>query len=593
MKLRFRILLSCIVCVLLALLIQTFLFKETSSEMIYNLSREESENSLKNMQEEIYQFTGNMEKKLIKVYGEQDLINALKDESYTIERLRNDFYRKAYDVGAGSFETSDKVMALYLYTADHELISTYRKATTPKHNYPVDIYEDMEAYNAGKVQEYVDSDETALLISGYYNTYREKDIIRFVLKLYNNSNRERKIGYVVCDVDSKVFTDILEKYCTENTMYIWLQSDSDRPIVSRGSLSEVDDGIYQVISGQIQAGNQASIESKSTQELFQAEQRKYNLTAYSLMPESILQQNQRALSLNLVTIAVVMVIVSVALIFIVSSTITKPLDMLMQTIKRIAGGEMELRANVTKKDEIGELGRNFNVMLDQVEELKEKENQANLLLVQAQYKALQAQINPHFLYNTLDTMSSIAEVRNCPEVSMLSQSLSNIFRYSLNMKEPFSTVAKEIVHLKNYCYVMNVRMQDNVQYDYDIDPKSLQARVPKICVQPLVENALNHGLRNKRGEKRIRIEAKVQGELLEICVSDNGVGMDAEKMNESLRHSNLDYVERGNSIGIHNINARLKILYGEEYGLRIESIVGEGTKVRMVIPKIEGEQENE
>ena len=111
MKLRFRILLSCIVCVLLALLIQTFLFKETSSEMIYNLSREESENSLKNMQEEIYHFTGNMEKKMIKVYGEQDLISALKDENYTTERLREDFYRKAYDVGAGSFETSDKVMA--------------------------------------------------------------------------------------------------------------------------------------------------------------------------------------------------------------------------------------------------------------------------------------------------------------------------------------------------------------------------------------------------------------------------------------------------------------------------------------------------
>lgn len=592
MKLRFRILLSCIVCVLLALLIQTFLFKETSSEMIYNLSRQESENSLKNMQEEIYQFTGNMEKKLIKVYGEQDLISALKDEDYTAQRLREDFYRKAYDVGSGSFETSDKVMALYLYTADHEIISTYRKATTPKHNYPVDIYEDVEAYNAEKVREYVESDETAMLISGYYNTYREKDIIRFVLKLYNNSNRERKIGYVVCDVDSKVFTSILEKYCTENTMYIWLQSDSDRPIVSRGSLSEVDDGIYQVISEQIRAGNQASIESRSTQELFQAEQRKYDLTAYSLMPESILQQNQRALTVNLVTIAVVMVIVSVALIFIVSRTITKPLDMLMQTIKRIAGGEMELRANVTKSDEIGELGRNFNVMLDQVEELKEKENQANLQLVQAQYKALQAQINPHFLYNTLDTMSSIAEVRDCPEVSMLSQSLSNIFRYSLNMKDPFSTVAKEIVHLKNYCYVMDVRMQDHVRYYYDIYPKSLEARVPRISIQPLVENALNHGLRNKRGEKQVRIEAKVREDLLEICVADNGVGMDAEKMNESLRHSNLDYVERGNSIGIHNINARLKILYGEEYGLHIESAIGEGTRVRMVIPRIEGEKEN-
>lgn len=591
MKLRFRILLSCIVCVLLALLIQTFLFKETSSEMIYNLSREESENSLKNMQEEIYHFTGNMEKKMIKIYSEQEFISALKDEGCGIERLREDFYRKAYEVGAGNFETSDKVMALYLYTMDHEIISTYRKATTPKHNYPVDIYEDMEIYNAKRVQEYVESDEQALLISGYYNTYREKDIIRFVLKLYNNSNRDRKIGYVVCDVDSKVFTDILEKYCTENTMYIWLQSDSDRPIVSQGSLAEVDDGIYQVISGQIEAGDQASIANQSKQELFQAEQRKYNLTAYSLMPESILQQNQRALTVNLITIAVVMVIVSAMLIFIVTSSITKPLDMLIRTIQRIAGGEMELRAKVTKADEIGELGRNFNVMLDQVEELKEKENQANLQLAQAQYKALQAQINPHFLYNTLDTMSSIAEVRDCPEVSMLSQSLSNIFRYSLNMKDPFSTVAKEIVHLKNYCYVMDVRMQDHVQYVYDIDPESLRARVPRISIQPLVENALNHGLRNKRGGKQVRIEAKVKEELLEICVADNGVGMDAKQMNESLKHSNLDYVERGNSIGIHNINARLKILYGEEYGLHIESTIGEGTQVWMVIPMIEGEQE--
>lgn len=593
MKLRFRILLSCIVCVLLALLIQTFLFKETSSEMIYNLSREESENSLKNMQEEIYHFTGNMEKKLIKIYSEQDFISALKDDSYGVDRLREDFYRRAYEVGAGNFETSDKVMALYLYTMDHEIISTYRKATTPKHNYPVDIYEDMEAYNARKVQEYVESDEQALLISGYYNAYREKDIIRFVLKLYNNSNRNKKIGYVVCDVDSKVFTDILEKYCTENTMYIWLQSDSDRPIVSQGSLTEVDDGIYQVISGQIEAGDQASIANQSKQELFQAEQRKYNLTAYSLMPESILQQNQQALTVNLITIAVVMVIVSAMLIFIVSRSITKPLDMLIGTIQRIAGGEMELRANVTKSDEIGELGRNFNVMLDQVEELKEKENQANLQLAQAQYKALQAQINPHFLYNTLDTMSSIAEVKDCPEVSMLSQSLSNIFRYSLNMKDPLSTVAKEIVHLKNYCYVMDVRMQDHVQYYYDIDPESLKARVPRISIQPLVENALNHGLRNKRGEKQVRIGAKVKEELLEICVADNGVGMDAEKMNKSLKQSNLDYVERGNSIGIHNINARLKILYGEEYGLHIESMIGEGTRVWMVIPKIEGEPEKD
>ncbi len=587
MKLRFRILLMCLGSVLAALLLQTFLFQETSSGMIYHLSREESENSLENMQKEIYQYLDNMEKNLIGVYNEQDFISALKEENHDTVGMRKELYRKAYEVGMDNFETSDSVMALYLYTINHEIISTYRKAATPKHNYPADIYEDTGDYNAEKVREYVESDEEKMLVSGYYNPYREKDMIRLVLKLYTNSNRERKIGYVVCDVDGKVFTSILEKYCTENTMYIWLQPDHDRPLVSQGSLTELERAIYQEISAQIQEGNQAFLSGQSKQELFRAEQKSYNLTAYSLMPQSILQQNQKALTMNLLTIAVMMIGVSTILTVVISRSITKPLDMLMQTIKRIAGGEMGLRANVIQKDEIGELGKNFNAMLDQVEELKEKENQANLQLVQAQYKALQAQINPHFLYNTLDTMSSIAEVKDCQEVSLLCQSLSNIFRYSLNMKDPFSTVAKEIVHLKNYSYVMGVRMQDNVKYIYDIDSEALQAQMPRISLQPLVENALNHGLRNKRGEKSIRIQAKIREGLLEICVADNGVGMDAEKMNKSLRYSNLDYVERGNSIGIHNINARLKILYGEEYGLHIESAPGEGTEVKMVIPKIE------
>lgn len=168
---------------------------------------------------------------------------------------------------------------------------------------------------------------------------------------------------------------------------------------------------------------------------------------------------------------------------------------------------------------------------------------------------------------------------------MLSQSLSNIFRYSLNMKEPFSTVAKEITHLKNYSYVMNVRMRDNVKYVYQIDDSALKDRLPRISIQPLVENALNHGLRNKRGEKMIRIEIKGEGGILNICVSDNGVGMEPEKLNKELAQNDLQYVEEGNSIGLHNINARIKMLYGEEYGIHIESAAGEGTSVYVTLPE--------
>jgi len=191
----------------------------------------------------------------------------------------------------------------------------------------------------------------------------------------------------------------------------------------------------------------------------------------------------------------------------------------MNTMQRIKEGKTELRASVIHNDEIGRLGISFNEMLDRIEELREKENQANLLLADSRYKALQAQINPHFLYNTLDTMSSIAEVMNCVEVSRMSQALANIFRYSLNMKEAFSTVSKEMTHLKNYSYVMRVRMQDQISYEYQIDEAALPELIPRMSIQPLVENSINHGLRNKKGSKEILIEVKIQDTRLSICVA--------------------------------------------------------------------------
>ena len=582
MKLRSRILFLCLGSTLLALVLQTFLFQNSSSQFIYDRSKLESENSLQNMQNEIYTFVKGIESNLIEVYTEKDFIKALKEDS--VIELRSEFYRKAYEIGNTKFETDDGVVSLYLYTKQHEIISTYRRAVTPKHNYATDIYENPEEENAGKVLEYVGSDESVMLISSYYNPYRERDILRFVLKLYNNSNRGQVIGYIVCDVDSKVFTSIMEKYHTNNMIYIWLQPYGDRPAVSLGELSGDEEGYYEEMSERVMNEDTAEEVDFAKQEVFRVRQNKYNLMAYSIMPQSVLEENQKTLTRNLFLIAFLMVAAAAVLTTVVSRSVIRPLDILMGTIQRIKNGETGLRTEIVRKDEIGELGQNFNEMLDQMEELRRKENQATLLLGQAEYKALQAQINPHFLYNTLDTMSSIAEIRDCPEVSMLSHSLSNIFRYSLNMKDPFSTVAKEISHLKNYTYVMDVRMQNHVRYIYDIDEDVLQNQIPRISIQPLVENALNHGLLNKRGEKEIRIRIRKKAGILEICVADNGVGMDAKELNRSLTKNDLQRVEQGNSIGLFNINARIKMLYGEEFGIILESTQGEGTSVYVTLP---------
>lgn len=584
MKLRSKILVMCLGSILFALILQTILFQETSSKLIYRQAKEESENSLQNMQNELYAFVKNIENNLIEIYTESSFIKELRQEK-DIDILRAEFYRKAYDIAVSKFESADSVVSLYLYTTDHEIISTYRRAVTPRHNYQTDIYADKEQENAGTVMDYVESDETAMLISSYFNPHRGKDIIRFVLKLYGNSNPRDKIGYIVCDVDSKAFVSIMEKYRTDNTMYIWLQPERDRPVVSLGETTDKEKDYYAEISTQIASGGEAVIAENSRQELFKIKQDKYNLTAYSLMPQSVLRQNQKNLTVNLILIASLMILLASALTAAVSKSVTRPLESLMDTIQRIKDGDRKLRSALKSRDEIGRLGTSFNEMLDQTEELRERENQANRLLAQAEYKALQAQINPHFLYNTLDTMSSIAEVKNCREVSLLSQSLSNIFRYSLNMKEHLSTVAKEIMHLKNYSYVMSVRMQDHVNYIYEIDERTLQDKIPRISLQPIVENALNHGLRNKRGDKEIKIKTEAEEGLLKICIADNGVGMEADELNERLRRNDLSYIEEGNSIGLYNINARLKMLYGESYGLSVESRLGEGTSIRMTLPR--------
>ena len=187
-------------------------------------------------------------------------------------------------------------------------------------------------------------------------------------------------------------------------------------------------------------------------------------------------------------------------------------------------------------------------------------------------------------------MSSIASIQNCDLVSDLCQSLSNIFRYSLDMKHPYATVSSEITHLKNYIFVMNVRMRQEIHYHFDIDEDVLLYSVPKISIQPLVENAINHGLKNKRGEKNIYIKIWQAGERLCLMVRDDGVGMDAELLNRRLRENDMGLIEEGNSIGLFNINARLKMIYGEEYGLRIESEPGRGSAVYLTVAAMKEEE---
>lgn len=580
---RNKILLICILCTLIALVLQTAFLLNVSSNMVYEQARDIAYNSLDNMQNELGSYIEGIENNMVNIYNDKTFLGALRDYK-TAEELRQDYYRYARDYAEQYFTANDGMMALYFYNRNHEIVSVYRKAATPKRNYAADIYEEEKLYNAERVKAYAESTENKMLISSYHNPSTDADMIRFVLKLYDVSSAKEMIGYIVCDADVKATRKIMQKYQLGENTFVWLQPAGDRAFALLGEPGEDYVDFCGKMMDDIQEKKQAAVDMADSEKVFfHLPVKRYGLDVYAIMPQSVLKASQKMLSRTLVMSVSALSVLMIILYTYITKRLTNPLADLMDTIGRIRGGDTNLRVNYQVQDEIGKLGEEFNYMLDSIETLIGQQYQDKLLLNRAQYQALQTQINPHFLYNTLDTMSSIASIQNCELVSDLCQSLSNMFRYSLDMKYPYATVAREIAHLKNYIFVMNVRMRQEIRYHFDIDDDALLYSVPKISIQPLVENAINHGLKNKRGEKNITIKIWQSEEKLYVMVRDDGVGMDAEKYNRLLKENDTGLVEEGDSIGLLNINARLKMIYGEEYGLFIESEPGTGSSVYLTV----------
>lgn len=582
-SMRNKILLISILCTLIVLVLQTAFLLNVSSNMVYEQAHDIAYNSLDNMQNELGSYIVGIENNMVNIYNDKAFLGALRDYE-TVEELRQDYYRYARNYADSYFTANDGMMALYFYNSAHEIVSMYRKAATPKRNYAADIYEEAEVYNAERVKTYAESDENEMLISSYHNPSTDADMVRFVLKLYDISSTKNMIGYIVCDADVKATQKIMQKYQLGENTFVWLQPAGDRAFSLVGEPGESYMDFYERTMEDIQEDGRAAVDMADSEKVFfHLPLNKYDLDVYAVMPQSVLKASQKILARTLVMSVAALSVLMIILYTYITKRLTNPLANLMDTIGRIRGGDTNLRVNYQVQDEIGKLGEEFNYMLDSIENLIGQQYQDKLLLNRAQYQALQAQINPHFLYNTLDTMSSIASIQNCDLVSDLCQSLSNMFRYSLDMKYPYATVSREIAHLKNYIFVMNVRMRQEIRYHFDIDDDALMYSVPKISIQPLVENAVNHGLKNKRGEKNIYIKIwRAEGKLY-VMVKDDGVGMDAEKFNRLLKENDTGLVEEGNSIGLLNINARLKMIYGEEYGLFIESEPGKGSSVYLTV----------
>lgn len=291
--------------------------------------------------------------------------------------------------------------------------------------------------------------------------------------------------------------------------------------------------------------------------------------------------------------AIISILLAIAVALLMAYFTTKPIIRLMKSMKAVEFQNFDVGISEIRSDEIGTLEKRFNSMLQRIKELIQIEYKSKIEKRTAQLKAMQAQINPHFLYNALQAIGGIALSRNVPEIYEHVRAISDLFRYTVKIKSDLVTIADEIEHVSNYLRIQKLRFQDMIHIHMDVDEECRSCQIPKFSLQPIVENCFVHGLEGKMGMWSITIRAQKILDEIEISIEDNGIGIEEARLGEireQLSHESeeQEFVE---SFGMLNVDSRIKLIFGEEYGLFITSSIGNGTTVRVVIPAVPRQRE--
>jgi two-component system sensor histidine kinase YesM len=293
----------------------------------------------------------------------------------------------------------------------------------------------------------------------------------------------------------------------------------------------------------------------------------------------------------MIIIAATLLILSILSIFFAMDILT-PIKRLVQGMKTMQESKTHDEIIIDRQDELGYLSQCFNDMSREIDILVNRVYKEQLTRKEAEIKTLQAQINPHFLFNTLESINWMARLNNVDEISEMVTALSALMEAGIGKGGPLVTIKEEIDFVDSYILIMKNRYGERLDFNKSIDSSLLGIKVPKLLLQPLVENAIYHGVDKFRKQGKIYLIIRKIDQRVEIEVLDNGQGMTEEnirELNKNLNEGNDAYLFSENSgmgIGLKNVNRRIKLFYGVEYGVRVESIYEEYMKVVVTIPVV-------
>lgn len=400
----------------------------------------------------------------------------------------------------------------------------------------------------------------------------------------------RPIGYINIVYENSYFSSILEDNSTEYSAASYIVNDQGRIMSTNNSpyqgtefpmdiqiLRKQDEAVYDMMN--------------STQAFYYVGEEMPN--HWTLVQAVSVKEFYGNLNRQIFTAAAVvfaMLGISLLFVWIATSHIAKPTRELLESMKTLGKENRYPRVKVVSQDEIGMIGTEYNKMAENIETLIEKVYKMELAQKQAELEFLQMQINPHFLYNALDTISWKALGEGNLEVSEMSIALAELLRATIK-KESFIPLKEEMTTVRDYLYIQEQRFGDKISVAYQVEDNVEKYQVPNFILQPLIENAIIHGLETKLEKGRLLIQIQKEEDRLYFLVADDGVGMSVEEI-ETL-YAQCEENDTSKSIGIKNVYRRLILCYGEESKLYIKSKKNKGTEIRFSIPLKKGNRETD
>jgi two-component system sensor histidine kinase YesM len=406
-----------------------------------------------------------------------------------------------------------------------------------------------------------------------------------VVELTRDGNIGR--GILLVDMNFSGIEQLFTKVNTNNSGYVYL-IDGNGEIIYHPKQNLINSSLLHENNA-----TAARYEDGTHEESFEAEKRMVTIrtvgyTGWKIV--NVTPTDEFYLSYNQMQLFTAMIIaLTIFLIFFanqfVSYLIGNPIKKLDDSVKDLEYGKLDLNIYVGGSYEIQHLGRTITSVVLQMHELMDEIVLEQEKKRKSEFDSLQAQINPHFLYNTLDSIVWMVESERYQEAISMVTALANLFRISLSKGKNIITIREEIEHAQNYLYIQKIRYKNRFQIIFDITPEIYDCSTIKLIVQPLLENAIYHGVEYMDGEGEITVKGYLKNGDVYIDVTDNGLGMPEESVDLILTDENRVH-KKGSGIGLSNVHQRIQLYFGKEYGLELESELDEGTTVHIHLPRV-------